>query len=243
MSKRLCAALLFTALLAAGCKAPSDRIHTADGGVIVGKLESIRNGIAGIGGLSVQVPTGAARVWGRNGASYLGTVSMEDRVLSVNSREGTVEIPIRSVSAIVWGETSVTSRVFDVPLEAGWINTHVVVSRGDIISVSSGGTVFTEAGTSSPDGTEKFSTTTALAPQAVGGALVMRVGTEGTVIQTGSQWSGSATDDGEIFLGVNAHIPGSTVSGGRYTAALTTGSGPGAGVTVVLPAGKPRFPF
>lgn len=242
MLKRFCATLLI-AMLASGCKAPADRIHTPDGGVIVGKLESISNGIARIGGLSVQVPSGPARVWGRNGASFLGTVSMENRTLSIRSHEGTVEMRLQSVSAVVWGETSVTSRVFDVPAEAGWISTHVVVGRGDFITVSSGGSVFTEAGLSSPDGTAEFSATTSLAPQAVGGALVMRVGPEGSVIQVGSQWAGNSPADGEIYLGVNAHLPGSQVSSGRYTAALTTGPGPGTGMTAVFPAGKPRFPL
>lgn len=224
-----------------GCKAPSDRLHASDGTVVVGKLESIGAGVVEIGGVAVTVPQSEARVWGRNGASYYGAVTLDNRTLVVRTTGGTVELPIRTVSAILWGETSVESRLFDVPAEAGWICTHIVVSPGDFMSVSAGGMVSTEAGGSSPDGTERFSTSTALAPQAVGGALIMKVGADGGVIQVGSGWSGNAPTGGEVYLGVNTHLAEGSSSSGRYTAALTIGQLPGAGMTAVFPAGKPRL--
>ncbi len=233
------AALLVMA--ATGCKSPSDRLHTADGGVVVGRLESIGGGVVSIGGVSVSVPDADARVWGRNGACLYGQVSLDGRNLSVSTAGGAVELPIQSVSAIVWGETGVTSRLFDVPAEAGWLCTHVTVAQGDLITVSAGGLVSTEAGDSSPDGTAEFSTTTALAPQAVGGALVMRIGPEGGVVNVGSGWTGNAPEGGEIYLGVNAHLSDGTSATGRYTAALTTGSSGGMGITAIFPAGKSGF--
>ena len=238
--------LVFTALLlaviaAAGCKAPADRLHASDGSVVVGRIESIGDGVVGIGGVEVPVPRGEARVWGRNGASHYGAVSLDNRTLIVRTAAGAVEMPLRSVAAVLWAETSVDSRVFDVPAEAGWICTHILVEQGDFITVSAGGMVSTEAGGSSPDGTDRFSTTTALAPQAVGGALIMKVGAEGTVIQAGSGWSGNAPAGGEIYLAVNTHLAEGSTSSGRYTAAVTTGPAPGTGVTALFPAGKPRL--
>jgi hypothetical protein len=240
MLKRVFVALLL-GMAATGCKTPSDRLHASDGSVVVGKLESIGGGVVEIGGVAVSVPQSEARVWGRNGASHFGAVTLDNRTLMVRTTGGTVEMPIRSVSTILWGETSAESRVFDVPAGAGWICTHIVVSPGDFISVSAGGTVSTEAGASSPDGTVRFSTSTALASQAVGGALIMKVGAEGGVIQVGSGWSGNAPAGGEIYLGVNTHLAEGSSSSGRYTAAVTTGPAPGAGMTAVFPAGRQRL--
>lgn len=240
MRNRVFVALLLM-IAAAGCKAPADRLHASDGSVVVGRIESMGDGVVEIGGVTVPVPPGEARVWGRNGASCTGDVSLDGRTLIVRTAGGTVEMPLRSVAAILWPETSVESRVFDVPAEAGWICTHILVSRGDFISVSAGGMVSTEAGGSSPDGTDRFSATTALAPQAVGGALIMKVGDEGAVVQVGSGWSGNAQDTGEIYLGVNAHLAEGSSSSGRYLAAVSTGPAPGSGMTAVFPAGKPRL--
>ncbi|MFO7625826.1 MAG: hypothetical protein R6V62_01045 [Candidatus Fermentibacteraceae bacterium] len=242
MLNRVFVALLL-GMIWTGCKAPADRLHASDGSVVVGELKSIDGGVVEIGGVAVSVPQSEARVWGRNGASHYGAVTLDSRTLVVRTTGGTVEMPIRSVAAILWAETSVESRVFDVPAEAGWICTHILVSPGDFITVSAGGMVSTEAGGSSPDGTDRFSTSTALAPQAVGGALIMKVGAEGGVIQVGSGWSGNAPAGGEIYLGVNTHLAEGSSSSGRYTAAVTTGPAPGAGMTAVFPAGKPRLSF
>ncbi len=240
MRNRVLIALLL-GMMAAGCKAPSDRLHTSDGSVVVGRLESIAGGVVEIGGVAVSVPQGEARVWGRNGASYYGAVTLDNGTLTVRTSGGTAEMPINSVSAVLWAETSAESRVFDVPAEAGWICTHMAVSPGDFISISAGGLVSTDAGASSPDGTVRFSTSTALAPQAVGGALVMKVGAEGEVVQVGSGWTGNAPAGGEIYLGVNTHLAEGSSASGRYTAAVTAGQAPGPGMTAVFPAGKSRF--
>lgn len=229
------------ALAASGCKAPSDRIHSADGSVAVGRLETIGGGAAVISGLTVQVPSAPARVWGRNGASLVGVVTLQDGTVEVQTGGGSVEMPLKSVAAIIWGETGVTSGVFEVPARAGWTGTGIEVKRGDFITVSAGGTVSTEAGASGPDGVVEFSATTSLAPQAVGGALIMRIGSDGEVVQAGSRWTGNAPSDGEIQLAVNAHLPGSTVSDGGYTAAVTAGPGLESGMTAVFPAGRTRF--
>ncbi len=241
--RRTCLTVALAALVVLGCKTPSDRIHTADGSVVVGGLKTIGNGVAVIGGVTVQVPSAPARVWGRNGACLLGTVTLAKGVVEVETGGGSVEMPLRSVAAIVWGNTAVTSAVFDVPARAGWMNTHIRVSRGDFITVSAGGTVSTEVGSSDPDGVVQVSATTSLVPQAVGGALIMRIGDEGEVIQTGSRWTGNAAGDGEIQLAVNAHIPGSPVSDGGYTVAVTAGPGRGTGTTAVFPAAGTRFSF
>jgi hypothetical protein len=240
MRNRVFIALLL-GMICAGCKAPSDRLHSSDGSVVVGRLQSIGGGVVEIGGVAVSVPQGEARVWGRNGASHFGAVTLDKGTLVVRTAGGTVEMPVRSVAAVLWGETSVEARVFDVPARAGWICTHIVVSQGDFISVSAGGLVSTEVGGSSPDGTDRFSTSTALAPQSVGGSLIMKVGADGSVIQVGSGWSGNAPTGGEVYLGVNTHLAEGSSSSGRYTAAVTTGPAPGAGMTALFPAGKPRL--
>lgn len=239
--RRTVLAAALAAMAVSGCKAPSDRIHSADGSVAVGRLETIGNGAAVISGMTVQVPSAPARVWGRNGASLLGMVTLEDGVVEVETGGGSVEMPLKSVAAIIWGETGVTSGVFDVPARAGWVSTGIQVKRGDFITVSAGGTVSTEAGGSGPDGVVEFSATTSLAPQAVGGALIMRIGSDGEVIQAGSRWTGNSPVDGEVQLAVNAHLPGSPVSDGGYTAAVTAGPGLETEMTAVFPAGRTRF--
>ena len=240
MDKRI----LFFALLAlaaSGCKAPADRIVTGDGEIVIGRLESLGDGTARIAGVTVSVPSAPARVWGRSGSTHYGTVAVSGGTLSVRTPGGTMEMPLNSVSMILWGETTVESRVFDVPARAGWICTHLLVTPGDFITVSSGGRTLTEAGYSEPDGIEEFSSTVSLAPQAVGGSLVMRIGPEGDVIQVGSHWSGNAPAGGELFLAVNTLLEGEGASEGRYTAVVTAGSRPGRGATAIFPGGKHSF--
>lgn len=239
MGRRLVTVLVMV-LAAAGCKSPPDRLITADGQVVTGRLESLAEGAARISGVTLEVPRGNARVWARNGASLLGTVTVQNRTLTVTMPGGGLEMPLSDVSMILWGETAAESRVFDVPSEAGWVCTHVVVGRGDPLTVSAGGAVMTEAGVSGPDGTEKFSSSTALIPHAVGGSLVMRIGSEGVPIQVGASWTGTAPSDGAIYLAVNTLFEGAGTARGHYTAVLTAGTSPGRGMTAVLPGTRRR---
>lgn len=242
MLERLLAVSLIL-LAVSGCESPPDRIVTSDGEVVIGKLESLSNGVARIAGTEIPVPREPARVWGRNGASHYGAVEVEGGTLLVRTTAGTVEMPLKGASVILWGETSVESRVFDVPAGSGWICTHVLVEPGDYITVSAGGNAYTELGPSEPDGIDEFSSATALAPQAVGASLVMRIGPDGDVVQVGSRWSGNAAAAGEIYLAINTHPERAGTAHGRYTATLSTGPGPGRGMTAVFPGGRGRFPL
>jgi hypothetical protein len=225
-------------LLAASCvESPGDRIVTGDGENITGTIVAIEPGrVLFESGGSVPLPVSDARVYMRSGASSRGEVTMSDGMLRVLSPHGEIDCPFGSVGAIVWGADGAESLLFDVHAPAGWQNTHLEVERGDFVSVTGAGSVTGRTGTTDPGGSERYSTTAALVPTATNGELVMRIGEDGQPIAVGSSWSGTASDQGELFLAVNRPDDGALNVTGFYTVSVTVGEGPGRGSVAVYPA-------
>jgi hypothetical protein len=225
-------------LLAASCvESPGDRIVTGDGENIVGTIVSIEPGrVIFESGGSVPLPVSGSRVYMRDGASSRGEVTMSDGTLRVLSPYGEVDCPFGSVGAIVWGADGAESLLFDVHARAGWQNTHLEVTPGDFVSVTGAGSVTGRTGTTGPEGSERFSTSSALVPTATNGELVMRIGEDGQPMAVGSSWSGTASEPGELFLAVTRPDDETLGVTGFYTVSITVGEGPGRGSVAVYPA-------
>jgi hypothetical protein len=226
---------LLLALLVGGCSEKLDRLITADGLVVAGRLSSVTGStVSFTDAAAVTVGSGSAMVFLREGGSLGGAVSVTDGVLTLSGED--VRIPVNDVEMIVWADPSYEERItVEVPARDGWVSSGMEVSRGDMLSVSASGTVTMETGTCGPEGLTKYSTTTALFPGATNGQLVLTVG-ESMPLAAGSLWTGPSPDSGMVYLAVN--LPEgepSAVSGGVLTVTALRSGGPGEGTWVLYP--------
>jgi hypothetical protein len=228
------AVLLAAVAIAASCSKQADRLVTADGQVVVGKLLALDAGVAQFKGFTAPVPAVEARVTLRGGASYRGEVAVADGMLTIDARGGAVTARLRDVSCVAWGATGASSVLLDVPASAGWLNTHVEVGEGTIISLAAGGQAAFASGSSGPEGVRQQATTTSLVPEALDGSLVARIGTEGPAFTVGTAWSGAADRSGELWLAVN--LPEAGTPSGVYTVSITAGQDPSEGPAALYPA-------
>ena len=216
----LAAALgLLLVLALAGCKKPVDRIFTADGQVIAGRIAQLSQRVLVLEDSSlVRLPDGPARVHLRSGASYVGSVEITDeRKLHVNCDLGDLGFELRNVAVISWADEAASHVLLDVPACAGWLNTHVAVSEGDLISLAAGGSATMLGQVSGPEGLERMTGASSTAPEANDGRLMLRVGERGAEHTVGRSWSAESPAEGEIFLAVNSPLSGSD---GTYTVSL-----------------------
>jgi hypothetical protein len=225
---------LLLALLG-GCSEKLDRLITADGLVVAGRLSSVQGSTVSFADAgAVTVGSGSAMVFLREGGSLGGAVSVTDGVLTLSGQD--LRIPLNDVEMVVWADPSYEERItVEVPARDGWVRSGMEVSLGDMLTVSASGTVSMETGTCGPEGLTKFSTTTALFPGATNGQLVLTVG-ESIPIAAGSLWTGPSPDSGMVYFAVN--LPEgepSAVSGGVFTVTALRSSGPGAGTWVLYP--------
>jgi hypothetical protein len=228
--------LLLLALLgSSGCEKKLDRLISADGSVVAGRLESVQGGtIVFVGAPPVTAGTETAMVFLREGGSMGGSVSVAEGVLTISGRD--TRIPMNDVEMVVWADPSYEEHaIIEVPARDGWVSSGIAASRGDMLSVSASGTVSMETGTCGPEGLSKFSTTTALFPGATNGQLILSVG-ESIPIAAGSLWTGPSPDSGLVCFAVNLpEEEPSAVSGGVYTVSALRSGGPGEGSFVLYP--------
>jgi hypothetical protein len=231
---RLLAGIAAALALTAGCAARiGDRIVSADGTVAVGRLLSIGNGSAEFEGFSLPVPEEPARVLFRSGASYRGDVVVRDRVLEVGFEGGVATARLRDVACIIWGDTAAGSVILDVPAAAGWLNTHLEVRQGSLLSISSGGRAVFGTGSSGPEGLERTGTSLSTVTDARDGSLVARIGDAGDPFPVGASWGGMPGSSGELWLAVNT--PAGRQASGVYTASIALGEVPGRGSIAIYP--------
>ncbi|MCK4806458.1 MAG: hypothetical protein KAT09_02365 [Candidatus Aegiribacteria sp.] len=199
-------AVFFLALIVvlAGCKSRQDRMITADGQVLSGKLESIEGRHIVFNNAETSVEYDEGRVFFREGGvSFRGYITCDGGKITIRTDSGEKEIPIREIKSVIWSNPAdeITVTV-DVPAVDGWVNTGLYVSRNERIIIFATGTVSMETGTCGPSGIDYFSTTTALVAGATNGQLVMAVGESGPVA-AGSTWTGDSPGNGELRLAVN----------------------------------------
>lgn len=229
-------ALAAAAGLAAGCSRTPDRMVAADGSVVMGRLRSLSGGEAVFEGFSTGVPSSQAVVLLRSGVRTRGAVTIEDRVLTVDGPGYDTTVPLREVASISWGPSSVQNLLMDVSAAAGWTCTHVEVVEGSQVVILAGGRTNMGTGSTGPSGTERTSSSVALAPEARDGELVARIGEDGRPFAVGESWAGVAGTGGCLWLAVS--VPSEGVSQGFYTVSVTVGEAPGDGAVVIYPARK-----
>ena len=202
-----------------GCgKQKYDRMITSDGQVIVGELQNISGGTAMIDSIRIPLPPGNARILFKNGACLYGSVRMDEEGFIITGSFGTIEASSGNVSIIYWGPEVVEQQIIDVHAGAGWLNTHIEVSEGDLINVTAAGTVSVTGTVIGPEGDPKYSCINGLVPSASYGRLVMRTGIEGSMTVLGESWAGEAVTTGELFLGINTETDDGD---GFYTVSLS----------------------
>ncbi len=220
--------VLILITLLAGCKSRPDRMITADGQVLSGKLESIAGRHIVFNNAETSVEYDEGRVFFRDGgASYRGYIICDGGQITIRSDSGEREFPIGEVQLVIWSNPAdeITLTV-DVPAADGWVNTGLEVSSNERISIHATGIVSVETGTTGPSGIDYFSTSTALVPGATNGKLVLAVG-ESVPVAAGSTWTGDSPGNGELRLAVNIPNRESTAGvGGTYS------------VTVIVTAGN-----
>jgi len=221
MKKKYIVFILAAFWLAMGCiEKTGDILTLLDGQIVEGELQSIGDGRVFFDEISVEVPSNA-RVWCRDGSSFSGDISCSSGVVEFGSNH----VPIDSVYRIVWVDTEIIQKVYDIDAATGWISTEINLSEGDIISINATGTVVTETGTSTPSGQDKFSSSVSLVPGATAGQLVFRVGGESLPVAAGSNWLGESPSTGVLEFAVNTPIENSSSARGVYTVVVVSGSG------------------
>jgi len=230
--------VLILLLGSTACREKLDRLTTADGMVVTGRLSTVQGGtVAFEDAAPVEVGYATARVFLREGGSLGGAVSVEDGLLTISGSDASV--PLSEVEMVVWADPSYEEEtVVTVPARSGWVPSGMHVSRGDMLTVSASGTVSVETGTCGPEGLSKYSTTTALFPGGTNGQLVLAVGGS-TPVAAGSLWTGPAPDSGMVLFAVNlpAGEP-AAVSGGVFTVSALRSGGPGDGAWVLFPVAR-----
>ncbi len=210
-----------------GCKSRPDRMITADGSVLSGKLESIEGRHVIFNNSETFVEYDEGRVFPRDeGASFRGYITCDGGKITVRTDSGEREFPVGEIKSVIWSDPSDEITITAaVPAVDGWVNTGLWVSESERISISATGTVSMETGTCGPSGIDYFSTTTALVPGATNGQLVIAVGESGPVA-AGSTWTGDSPGNGELWLAVNIPNRESTAGvGGIYTVTVLKTAG------------------
>ncbi len=187
-----------------GCKIRPDRMITADGQVLSGKLESIDGRHLVFNNAETFVEYDEGRVYFRDGeASIRGYITFDSGKITIRTVSGEIEFPVREIQSIIWSDPAdETTLTVDVSAVDGWVSTGLCISPDERISIRASGTVSMETGTCGPSGIDYFSTSTALVPGATNGQLVMAVGESGPVA-AGSTWAGEPPGTGELRLAVN----------------------------------------
>jgi hypothetical protein len=219
--------LVFVALLSlTGCRSRPDRMITADGRVLSGKLESIegRNIVFNNSETSVDYEEG--RIFLREGGSFRGYLTCEGRNIRIRTDSGEREFHIGEIESVIWSSPADESTLtVDIRAAEGWVNTGLEVSDSERLSIQATGTVSIETGTCGPSGIDYFSTSTALVPGATNGQLVMTVG-ESTPVAVGSTWTGDSPGNGELYLAVNIPNRESVAGvGGTFTVTVIKTAG------------------
>lgn len=200
------AVITFLALAMAltGCERKPDRLVTADGRVLSGKLESINGGTVVFENSRASLEHESAMVFLREeGTPVRGFVTYGDGGFTVTGDGGSVSFRKEEVDLVIWSDPSLdTSLTVEVPASAGWVNTGIRLSPHDRLALRASGMVSVETGTCGPSGLEYYSTAMALVPGATNGQLVMSVG-EATPVAAGSTWSGNSPGEGQLRLAVN----------------------------------------
>ena len=221
--------VIFLALIfvLAGCKSRPDRMITADGGVLSGKLASIEGRHIVFNNSETFVEYDEGRVFLRDsGTSFRGYITCDGSIITIRTGSGEREFPLGEIKSVIWSDPldEITIAV-EVPAVDGWVNTGLEVSRNSRISIRASGTVSMETGTCGPSGIDYFSTASALVPGATNGQLVIAVGESGPVA-AGSTWTGDSPGDGELLLAVNIPNRESTAGvGGIYTVTVQKTAG------------------
>jgi len=221
--------VLFLALIfvLAGCKSRPDRMVTADGSVLSGKLESIDGRHIVFNDSETFVEYDEGRVFLRNeGTSFRGYITCDGERIAIRTDSGEREFPLGEINSVIWSNPSDEIIIaVAVPAVDGWVNTGLDVSLNERISINASGTVSMETGTCGPSGIDYFSTASALVPGATNGQLVIAVGESGPVA-AGSTWTGDSPGDGELLLAVNIPDRESTAEvGGIYTVTVLKTAG------------------
>lgn len=206
-------------MVLAGCERKPDRLVTADGSVLSGKLESIQGGLVTFENSRTSLEHETAMVFLRDeNAPARGFVSYAGGEFTVTGDRGSVSFRREDVGLIIWSDPSLdTSTTVDVPASAGWVNTGIHLSPHDRLVLRASGRVSVETGTCGPSGLEYYSTAMALVPGATNGQLVMEVG-ESTPVAAGSTWSGDSPGAGPLRLAVNRPQRGSVAGvGGSFS--------------------------
>ncbi|NOQ22649.1 MAG: hypothetical protein GQ565_08375 [Candidatus Aegiribacteria sp.] len=222
-------AVLFLVLIAVftGCKSRPDRMITADGQVLSGKLESIEGRHIVFNNSETFVEYEEGRVFLRDGrTSFRGYITLDGGTLTIRTDSGEREFPVGEIKSVIWSNpTDETTITVEVPAVDGWVNTGLEVSRNERISIHASGTVSMETGTCGPSGIDYFSTATALVPGATNGQLVIAVG-ESDPVAAGSTWTGDSPGNGELRLAVNIPNLESTAGvGGIYAVTVIKTAG------------------
>ena len=221
--------VLFLALIfvLAGCKSRPDRLITADGSVLSGKLESIEGRHIVFNNSETFLEYDEGRVFLRNeGTSFRGYITCDGSKIAIRTDSGEREFPLGEIKSVIWSDPSdeITIDV-EVPAVDGWVNTGLDLYRNSRISINATGTVSMETGTCGPSGIDYFSTSTALVPGATNGQLVIAVG-ESDPVAAGSTWTGDSPGEGELRLAVNIPNRESIAEvGGIYTVTVLKTAG------------------
>ena len=221
--------MLFLTLIfmLAGCKSIPDRMITAEGSVLSGRLESIEGRHIVFNNSETFVEYDEGRVFLRNeGTSFRGYITCDGERITIRTDSGEREFSLGEISSVIWSDPSdeITIAV-EVPAVDGWVNTGLEFSRDSRISIIASGTVSMETGTCGPSGIDYFSTAAALVPGATNGQLVIAVG-ESSPVAAGSTWTGDSPGDGELWLAVNIPNRESTAGvGGIFTVTVLKTAG------------------
>jgi hypothetical protein len=210
-----------------GCRKIPDRLITAEGQVLSGKLKSIDGRHIVFEDSEVSIGYEEARVFLRDGSgSYRGYISCNGGKLTVSTASGDREFSLSDIGSVIWSSpTDEETVTVDVSATDGWIDSGIEFSDDDRISIRATGSVSMETGVCGPSGIDYFSTSTALVPGATNGQLVMIIG-ESLPVAAGSTWTGDSPGSGELRLAVNIPDRGSTSGvGGTYVVTIVRTAG------------------
>jgi len=224
---RITGVIILSVLLSiAGCRSIPDRMITADGQILSGKLISIEGQHIVFNNSESFVEYEEGRVFLREGDSFRGYISGNRSSIKITTASGVEEFPVKEIESIIWSNPSdETTTTLDIHAVDGWVNTGLEISDCERLIITATGTVSMETGTCGPSGIDYFSTSTALVPGATNGELVMAVGESGPVA-AGRAWSGDSPGNGELMLAVNIPNCESTAGvGGSFAVTVTRTAG------------------
>ncbi|MEN8207934.1 MAG: hypothetical protein ABFR50_01660 [Candidatus Fermentibacteria bacterium] len=214
-------------VMLAGCKIRPDRMITAEGTVLSGKLESIEGRHIIFNNSETFVEYEEGRVFPRDGGtSFRGYITFDGGKITIRTDSGEREFSSREVSSVIWSDPAdETTITVQVPAVDGWVNSGLSISPNERISIHASGTVSMETGSCGPSGIDYFSTATALVPGATNGQLVIAVG-DSDPVAAGSTWTGDPPGIGDLWLAVNIPNRESIVGvGGVFTVTVLKTAG------------------